>query len=451
MNTGGLLLEINGEDGGLTRMAIVAVSVFALAYAAIISEKIHRTIVALLGAVIVIGLGVINQHKAFQEHIDLNVIFLLAGMMVIVHVMAETGLFQWLAITLAKAARGRPVLILVLLSLSTAVVSAFLDNVTTVLLMVPITFLLAEQLRVNPVPFLICEVVASNMGGTATLIGDPPNILIGSAAPLTFNEFIFNLAPVIAVVLAAFALSLWLVFRKTFHVSIEVRARIIEMDPNRAITDRGLLVKSLIVLGAVLAAFFLHSLLGLEPATIALGGAALLMLITKSNPEKVLKEVEWTTLFFFVGLFVLVGGLVETRVIDEIAKAAVGLTGGDLWITALGLLWFAAFASAIVDNIPFVATAIPIVHTIGPQVAANAGLSPKAGTDILWWALALGACLGGNGTIIGASANVVVAGMAERSGHKISFLKFMKYGVPFTLMTLVICTAYIILRYLVRW
>ena len=446
-NTGGFLSTISGGDGGITGAAIAAVAVFALAYIAIVTEKIHRTIAAVLGAAVVMGLGVISQRTAFQEHVDLNVIFLLAGMMVVVHIMSRTGVFEWLAITLAKVARGRPINILIFLALSTGVVSAFLDNVTTVILMVPITLLLAEQLRITPVPFLICEVLASNIGGAATLIGDPPNILIGSAAGLSFNDFLVNLGPVIVVILGAFVFSLWLVFRKSFRVSIEVRARIIEMSPARAITDKKLLVKCLIGLGLIITGFFLHSLLNIEPATIALGGAAFLMLITKSAPEKVLREVEWSTLFFFVGLFVLVGGLVETNVIDEIAKGALSLTGGDIWLTALGLLWFAAFASAIVDNIPFVATAIPIIHKIGPDIAESSGCDP----NILWWALALGACLGGNGTIIGASANVVVAGMAERSGHKITFLNFMKYGVPFTLMTLVISTVYVILRYLIRW
>ena len=450
-NTGGLFSTISGNAGGSTTPAIVAIAVFTLAYIAIISEKIHRTIVAIIGAVLVMGLGAISQHKAFQEYVDLNVIFLLAGMMIVVHIMSETGIFQWLAISLAKLARGRPTSILILLALSTGIVSAFLDNVTTVLLMVPITLLLAEQLRVTPIPFLICEVLASNIGGAATLIGDPPNILIGSAAGLSFNDFLVNLGPVIVVILVAFAFCLWLVFRKTFHVSIEVRARIIEMNPARAINDKKLLVKCLIGLGIVLAGFFLHSLLNIEPATIALGGAALLMLITKTNPEKVLKEAEWSTLFFFVGLFVLVGGLVETGVIEKISWVAFDLTGGDLWLTALGLLWFAAIASAIVDNIPFVATVIPIIHNIGPKIAKAGGNDPHIVTNILWWALALGACLGGNGTIIGASANVVVAGMAERNGHKITFLNFMKFGVPFTLMALVISTAYIILRYLIRW
>ncbi len=444
-STGGFFSAISGDATGL---AIAAVAVFALVYIAIITEKIHRTIVAILGAVIVIAIGAIGQRTAFQEHVDLNVIFLLTGMMIIVHIMAGTGVFEWLAITLAKLARGRPVNILILLALSTAVVSAFLDNVTTVLLMVPITLLLAEQLKITPIPFLICEVIASNIGGAATLVGDPPNILIGSAAGLSFNDFLFNLGPVIVLILILYVLSLRFFFRKTFHVSIEVRARVIEMNPARAITDGKLLVKCLGGLGLVLVGFFVHSLLHIEPATIALGGAALLMLITKSDPEKVFKEVEWTTLFFFVGLFILVGALVETRIIAEIAKGAIGLTGGDLWLTALGLLWFAAFASAIVDNIPFVATVIPIVKTIAPEVAASAGCDPVVAANILWWSLALGACLGGNGTLIGASANVVVADAAKKHGHEISFLKFAKYGVPCTLMALVVCSIYLILRYL---
>ncbi len=446
--TANAFLASTTGPGELTGMAAVAIAIFVLAYVGIITEKVHRTIAAILGAVALMGLGVIHQHEAFRNYIDLNVIFLLAGMMIIVNIMSKTGVFEWLAISLAKIARGRPVYIMILLALSTAVVSAFLDNVTTVILMLPVTLLLAQQLKINPVPFLICEVLASNIGGAATLIGDPPNILIGSASGLSFNDFLIHLGPVIVVILAAFTLALYLRYRKRLHVSIEVRARIIEMKPARAITDKRLLIKSLVGLGLVLIGFFLHSLLGLEPATIALGGAAFLMLITKTDPEKVFREVEWTTLFFFVGLFILVGALVERGVIDTLAQFAFQQTGGDIWLTTLGLLWFAAIASAIVDNIPFVATVIPMIKTIAPDIAKANGLEEAVVLGILWWALALGACLGGNGTIIGASANVVMADMAKKHGHRITFLQFAKYGIPCTVMALLICSIYLIARYL---
>ncbi len=432
----------------LTGMAVVAIAVFVLAYVGIVTEKIHRTIAAILGAVALMALGAIHQHVAFREHVDLNVIFLLAGMMIIVNIMSKTGVFEWLAISLAKIARGRPVYIMILLALSTAVVSAFLDNVTTVILMLPVTLLLAQQLKINPVPFLICEVLASNIGGAATLIGDPPNILIGSAAGLSFNDFLIHLGPVIVIILAVFTVGLYFIYRKRLQVSIEVRARIIEMNPARAITDKALLIKSLAGLGLVLVGFFLHSLLGLEPATIALGGAALLMLITKTDPEKVFREVEWTTLFFFVGLFILVGALVERGVIDTLADFALRQTGRNIWLTTLGLLWFAAIASAIIDNIPFVVTAIPLIKTIAPEIARTNDLETATVLGILWWTLALGACLGGNGSIVGASANVVVADMAKKHGHRITFLQFAKYGIPCTVMALFISSIYLVVRYL---
>jgi len=435
-----------------TTWATVAVAIFAITYAVVVSEKVHKAVAALVGAFIVIALGIVSQHEAFTVHVDFNVIFLLVGMMVIVHVLGKTGVFQWLAIKGAQISRGHPVRILIMLSVLTAIISALLDNVTTVLLMAPMTLLVAEQLRIPPIPYLITEVIASNIGGTATLIGDPPNILIGSFAGLTFNDFLFNLAPVIALVMVGFVLMAKIAFRRTFHTSAEVRARVMEMDASRSITDKRLLVKGLIVMALVMVAFLLHGTLHLEPATIAMGGAAVLLLITRTDPHEAFTFVEWPTLFFFIGLFVIIGGLVNTGVIKIATGAVFGLTGGSFWITVIVLLWFSAIASAIIDNIPFVATVMFLVRDIAPQIAAQ---SPELhGQErmvevVLFWALSLGACLGGNGTIIGASANVVVAGIAERNGHHISFLRFMKYGIPFTIMALLICTAYIILRYLI--
>jgi Na+/H+ antiporter NhaD/arsenite permease-like protein len=435
-----------------TGWATVAVAIFAITYAAVVSEKIHKAVAALIGAVIVIALGIVSQHEAFTVHIDFNVIFLLVGMMVIVHILGKTGVFQWLAIKGAQISKGHPVRILIMLSVLTAIISAFLDNVTTVLLMAPMTLLVAQQLRITPIPYLICEVIASNIGGTATLIGDPPNILIGSFAHLTFNDFLVNLTPCIALVMVGFVIMAKIVFRRAFTTSAEVRARVMEMDASRSITDKRLLVKSLVVMSLVMVAFLLHGMLNLEPATIAIGGAAVLLLITRSDPQEAFNFVEWPTLFFFIGLFVIIGGLRSTGVIKVAADAVFGLTGGSFWITVIVLLWFSAIASAIIDNIPFVATVMFLVKGIAPQIAGNT--PALAGKErmvevVLFWALSLGACLGGNSTIIGASANVVVAGIAERNGHHISFLRFMKYGIPFTIMAMLICTAYIILRYLI--
>jgi len=433
-----------------TGWATVAVAIFAITYAAVVSEKIHKAVATLIGAVIVIALGIVSQHEAFAEHIDFNVIFLLVGMMVIVHVLGKTGVFQWLAIKGAQISKGHPVRILIMLSVLTAIISAFLDNVTTVLLMAPMTLLVAQQLRITPIPYLITEVIASNIGGTATLIGDPPNILIGSFAHLTFNDFLSNLAPCIALVMVGFVIMAKIVFRRSFTTSAEVRARVMEMDASRSITDKRLLVKSLVVMSLVMVAFLLHGMLNLEPATIAIGGAAVLLLIARSDPQEAFNFVEWPTLFFFIGLFVIIGGLRCTGVIKVAADAVFGLTGGSFWITVIVLLWFSAIASAIIDNIPFVATVMFLVRDIAPNIADKTpAMTGREVEIILFWALALGACLGGNGTIIGASANVVVAGIAERNGHHISFGRFMKYGVPFTIMSLLICTAYIILRYLV--
>lgn len=432
-----------------TGWATVTVAIFAITYAAVVSEKIHKAVAALIGAVIVIALGIVSQHEAFAEHIDFNVIFLLVGMMVIVHILGKTGVFQWLAIKGAQISKGHPVRILIMLSVLTAIISAFLDNVTTVLLMAPMTLLVAQQLRITPIPYLITEVIASNIGGTATLIGDPPNILIGSFAHLTFNDFLFNLTPCIALVMVGFVIMAKIVFRRAFTTSAEVRARVMEMDASRSITDKRLLVKSLVVMSLVMVAFLLHGMLNLEPATIAIGGAAVLLLITRSDPQEAFNFVEWPTLFFFIGLFVIIGGLRGTGVIKVAADAVFGLTGGSFWITVIALLWFSAIASAIIDNIPFVATVMFLVRDIAPNIADKTpAMTGREVEIILFWALALGACLGGNGTIIGASANVVVAGIAERNGHHISFVRFMKYGVPFTIMSLLICTAYIILRYL---
>jgi len=418
---------------------VIAVSIFLVAYGLIISEKIHRAIVSLSGAVLIIIFGVLTQEEAVNG-IDFNTIGLLIGMMVIVGITRRSGVFEYMAIKASKASKGDPVKILVLLTLITAVLSAMLDNVTTVLLIVPVTFSVTDRLNVNPVPYLLCEVIGSNIGGTATLIGDPPNILIGGATHLGFMDFIINLTPVIVVVLAVTVVLMVLIFRKGLKVAESDRQKIMELDEKAAIKDYGILKKSLVVLAITLTGFFLHQYVHLESATIALAGAALLMLVTAEEPEDVLLSVEWPTIFFFVGLFILVESLVKVGVIGMIAEESLKLTHGDLTLTALLVLWLSGIASAFVDNIPFVTAMIPLLKSIGQLTGMP--------MDPLWWSLALGACLGGNGTIIGASANVVVAGISAKYGKPITFMQFMALGFPLMIVSLIISTVYVYLRYL---
>jgi len=425
----------------MEQQAIWAISIFLLIYGLIIAEKIHRTIVAMIGGVLMVSLGIVNQETALH-HIDFNTLGLLVGMMIIVGVTAETGLFKYIAILSAKKAKGEPVRIMVALTLITAVGSAFLDNVTTVLLMVPVTFSITRQLRVNPVPFLIAQIFASNVGGTATLIGDPPNIMIGSAVKeLTFMAFISNLAPIAAIVMAVYIpIFVWM-FRKKIQTAPELKQSIMDLDEKAVISDRKLLYKCVAVLGITIIGFFLHQLLHLESATVALAGAFLLLLLTGEHMmEEAFTKVEWTTIFFFIGLFVLVSGLVETGVIAKLAEQAIELTGGDVVATSMLILWLSAIASAFLDNIPFVATMIPMIQEMGNMGVSN--LEP------LWWSLALGACLGGNGSLIGASANLIVAGLSGKEGHPIRFVQFIKIGFPLMLLSIVLSSIYIYLRYL---
>jgi len=421
--------------------AIFAVTVFAAVLVVIATELVNRTVAALLGAAIVVSFGVVEQHKAAAEFVDWNTIGLLLGMMVIVAILNKTGLFEYLAIKSAQWGGARPGRIMVVLAVVTAVLSAFLDNVTTVILMVPVTFLIADTLGVSPVPFLLTQVMASNIGGAATLIGDPPNILIGSAADLSFVDFVYNLAPVVLLALPVILAYLYFAFRRELRYNKGAEEDVLALDAEGAIRDRVLLRKSLLVISAVVLAFFLHGLLHLEVATIALLGAAVLVFYAKSDVEKVLREVEWPTLMFFVGLFVLVGGLEVTRVMGQVAQLLTAFDGSSA-IMAVAIIWGSALASGIVDNIPFTATMIPVIR----ELAQAQGLSEPE-VRPLWWALALGADFGGNATLIGASANVVVAGMSERAGKKISFLQFMAYGVPVTVLSLAVATLYVLLRY----
>jgi Na+/H+ antiporter NhaD/arsenite permease-like protein len=421
---------------------VFAVTVFVVVLVVIAIELVNRTVAALLGAAVVVSFGVVEQNEAAAEFVDWNTIGLLAGMMVMVAILDRTGVFEYLAIKSAQWGKARPGRILIVLAVVTAVLSAFLDNVTTVILMVPVTFLIANAVGVSPLPFLLTQVMASNVGGAATLIGDPPNILIGSAANLSFADFVLNLAPVAILALPVVLAYLYFAFRRDLRYSKGAEENVRALDAEGAIRDMTLLRKSLIVLGAVILAFFLHGLLHLEVATIALFGAAALMLYARSDAGEVLRDVEWPTLLFFIGLFVLVGGLEATGFVGKIAHLLAGIGEATSATTALAIIWGSAVASGIVDNIPFTATMIPVIR----ELAQAQGLSE---TEVrpLWWALALGADFGGNATLIGASANVVVAGMSEREGMKISFLRFMAYGIPVTILSLAVATIYILLRY----
>jgi Na+/H+ antiporter NhaD/arsenite permease-like protein len=425
--------------------AAVATAVFAVAYILIATERIHRVAAALGGAAIMLALGFTDAEAAFfseESGIDWNVIFLLLGMMVIVGVLRQTGVFEFLAIWSAKKARGKPFRIMVMLCLITAVASALLDNVTTVLLVAPVTILVCERLGLKPIPFLIAEALASNIGGTATLIGDPPNIIIASRGGLSFNDFLVHLAPIVVILLLVFIGLARVLFRNAFDYHPELVAEIMALEEREAIHDRKLLSQSLAVLLVVMAAFVLHTTLHLEPSVVALLGAGLLVAVSRISAEDAVGEVEWPTLVFFMGLFVMVGALIETGVIESLTEAAAEATEGRLAFASMLLLWLSAVMSALVDNIPYVATMSPVVA----QLVEGAADGP-ADPNVLWWALALGADLGGNATAVGASANVVVLGVAARSGYRISFWEFTKYGLVVALVTVALCVPYLLLRY----
>lgn len=419
-------------------------------YILIMTEKINRAIVAGLGAGLMITLGVLNQEQAIAG-VDFNTLGLLTGMMVIVAITRRCGIFQYVAIWSAKKVEAKPWGILLMLSVVTAVLSAILDNVTTVLLIAPITLLITEELRVNPYPYLFSEILASNIGGTATLIGDPPNIMIGSAVHLSFNDFLINLAPITPVILVATLVVIYFKWGKDLEATDEARERVMRFNEREAITDVRLLKKSLFVLTLVIAGFVLSHPLHIEPATIAMFGAGLLLLLNnigiaaEDQTEDVhnsFGEVEWVTIFFFVGLFIVVSGMEHAGLLDILANRILEWTGGDMTVTAIAIIWVSAIASALVDNIPFVATMIPLIESMDTTFGGAENLMP------LWWSLALGACLGGNGSLIGATANVIVAGFAERAGHRIGFLSFMAMAFPLMLMSIVIATIYVYLRFL---
>lgn len=427
----------------MDNQAMHAIGIFLVTYALIISEKVHRTIVAMIGGIIMVSLGIVSQETAIH-HIDFNTLGLLAGMMIIVAITGETGLFKYVAIAAAKRANGEPIKILLSLGVITAGFSAFLDNVTTVLLMVPVTFSITQQLGVNPQPYLLTQIITSNIGGTATLIGDPPNIMIGSVVKeLSFMAFINNLALISVVALVVTLGIIFFAYRDKIKTTPERQASIMSLDEKREIKDTVLLKKCLVVLALTLVGFFLHQIAHLESATIALGGAFLLLYLTSQSDhdlEHAFSRVEWTTIFFFVGLFVVVSGLIETGVIADLAQRAIEMTGGDVKVASILILWLSAIASAFVDNIPFVATMIPMIQDMGVMGITN--LEP------LWWSLALGACFGGNGSLIGASANLIVAGLAAQEGHPITFIRYFVIGFPIMLISIVIATVYVYIRYL---
>ena len=416
----------------------LAVGIFVLALAAIASERVHRTKVALVGAGLVVITQTIEQEQAV-EAIDFNTIGLLAGMMLMVKLTETTGVYNWLAIRAGQISRGRPLAVTASLAITTGVLSAFLDNLTTVLLMVPITFLLADALDIDPIPLVIIEIIASNIGGTATLIGDPPNIIIAGATDLSFGAFIANLAPIAAVTFLVVTGLLYAYYRKDLQTEPAARKRVMDFDAGGAIEDRDELLRTVPILVLTIFVFFFHKALGLEPATVALAGATAMLLTTRQSLEGALAGIEWPTLFFFLGLFVMVGALEETGAIGEVADGIASVTDGNRTAELLGITWVSAFGSGIVDNIPFTATMIPVVEQLQ---------SGNSGDDAYWWALALGACFGGNATLIAAAANVAAAGMASRAGNPIGFIVFLKVGLPATAISLVLATIYIAIRYL---
>ncbi len=423
---------------------VLVIVAFVSAYVLIATERIHRVAAALGGAAAMVVLGVVDAKVAFfseETGVDWNVIFLLFGMMVIVGVLRQTGVFEFFAIWSAKRAGGRPFLIMVMLIVLTAVASALLDNVTTVLLLAPVTLLVCDQISAPPVPFLIAEVMASNIGGAATLIGDPPNIIIASKSGLTFNDFVYNMAPIVVLLLLVFILMCRVMFRSAFTYHPESVASLMALDEREAIKDPGLLLRSGIILLAVMIGFISHSALHLEPSMVALLGAGAIVAVSRLDIGDCLADVEWPTLVFFMGLFVMVGALVEVGVVGSVAKSATDAVDGKYFLASTVLLFASGGLSGIVDNIPYVATMAPLVNDL---VMAGNG---APGADAAWWSLALGADLGGNATAVGASANVVVLGIAARNGHPISFWTFTKYGLVVSFVTISIAWAYVALRY----
>ncbi len=421
----------------MTSTQIIAIVIFLVTMAAIMTEKLHRTVAAVAGALLLILTGVLSVESGFS-YVDLNTLGVLIGMMLFVAVVKNSGIFEYIAIKAAKIAKGRPWPLMVLFALITAVLSSFLDNVTSVLLIGPMTLAITSMLRINPIPFFMTQIMASNIGGTATLIGDPPNIMIGSAAGLSFTDFITNTGVAVLFVLAATIVCFYFIYGRKLHVEPEAMDSILQLDENKAIKDRSLLIKSVVMILLVVFGFVFHSQLHLESCTIALTAAAVMLLIGRQDVEEIVAGVEWTTILFFTGLFIVVGGLQETGVIQILANGLMDLTEGHMTLTILLILWVSAIVSSFLDNIPFVATLIPLILTM-----------QSSGVDVtpLWWAVSLGACLGGNGTLIGASANVVLSGISNRHGFPITFASYFKVGFPLMLVSVAISTVFLLLRF----
>lgn len=430
-------MKMKGVWDLVTAPQILATAIFALTMLVIMTEKIHRTLAAVTGAILLILTGVLNVESAFS-YVDINTLGVLVGMMLFVTIVKSSGIFEYIAIRAAKIAKGRPWAIMAMFMVITALLSAFLDNVTTVLLIGPMTLAITNMLKVNPVPFFLSQILASNIGGTATLIGDPPNIMIGSAGGLSFTDFVWNTGPAVLLVMAATILCFYFIYGRRLQVDQDAAQVVMALDEGKAIKDRPLLIKSVILVVLVVLGFIFHAQLHLESCTVALTAAVVMLLIGKQDLEEIIAGVEWTTILFFTGLFVVVGGLQESGVIQILANQLMALTDGHLALTLVIILWVSAIVSSFLDNIPFVATLIPLILTM-----QNSGMDVTP----LWWAVSLGACLGGNGTLIGASANVVLSGISAKHGYPITFGSYFKVGFPMMLVSIAISTVYLLLRY----
>ena len=431
-----------------------SLAVFLVCYFFIATEKVDKTIVAVLGAALLIGTHQIGYLEALEK-IDLNVVFLLIGMMLCVNILASTGVFEWIAIVTAQIAKGNGPRLLILMLIVTAFLSAFLDNVTTIILIAPITILICQLLEIPTVPFLILEAIFSNIGGTGTLVGDPPNIIIGSRTHLSFNDFLWHLGPIALILLGIVSVIVVFQFSGMFKVSPEAKERLMQAEPKLAIIHPGRLKRALPCMGLVLVGFFLSHTLHIETGIIALAGGFLMCLICRQDLHHALERLEWNTILFFVGLFMLVGALEANGLFELMGEGLIGMTGGSVLVTAIAILWFSALSSAFLDNIPLVISFIPILESVIPEFAATAGLEPTSAealrtiADPLYWSLALGACLGGNGTIVGASANVVVTQIARKNNYALTFADFFKMGFPTLLLSVSVSTVYIWLRYFI--
>ncbi len=421
----------------MTEVQVISIVIFLITIIAIMTEKIHRSVAAIAGAVLLIIFKVISVDEGIGA-VDFNTIGVLVGMMLFVAVVKQSGIFEYIAIKAAKLSKGNPWIIMLSFMMITAVLSAFLDNVTTVLLVGPMTIAVTGILELNPIPFLMTQIIASNAGGTATLIGDPPNIMIGSAANLGFLDFIENTGSTVFVVMIVFAFLFFLIYGRKLKVTSENMKKIMELDEKKAIKDKSLMIKSIIIMALVVVAFIMHDSLGLESSVIALTAACIMLLIGKQNPEDIILSVEWSTILFFMGLFVVVGGLEATGVIKMMANGLLHLTDGNQIMTMILIVWISAILSAFLDNIPFVATMIPLILTMQ---SSGMNVTP------LWWALSLGSCLGGNGSLIGASANVVLSGISKKNGYPITFGYYLKRGFPLMIVSICVATVFLLLKF----